>query len=396
MASHDKKSQDNPTDFGRRKLMIGSVVAGATAATLGIPNVARSHRRSFSDIARPIGRHGSLPRRKLGPLEVSAPGLGCMTMNGGYYNPPKAKEDMIQLIRWAFEQGVTHFDTAEVYGPYINEKLLGSAIAPIRDEITVSTKFGFGIGPNGERLGLNSRPEHIRRTVDQMLRRLRTDRIDLLYQHRVDPNVPIEYVAGTVKQLIAEGKVKHFGLSEPGLGTIRRAHAVQPVAAIQNEYSLLWRGPEDGLLDVLEELGIGLVCWSPTGAGLLTGSIEAHTRFTHPYYTDYRALHPRFQPDTLPANMALVDFVRRWARRKEVTPAELALGWLLAQKPWIVPIPGTTDPLHLMENLRAAEVSFTQQEMAEFNRELDQIEIRGQRLPDAVLKLSGVETPQPS
>lgn len=334
-----------------------------------------------------------LPTRKLGALEVSAIGLGCMSMNGGQYNAPKDKREMIPVIHAAIDRGVTYFDTAEVYGPFINEELVGEALAPYRDKVVIASKFGFDIEyATGRRTGgVNSRPEHIKAVVDASLKRLRTDYIDLLYQHRVDPQVPIEDVAGTVKDLIAEGKVKHFGLSEPGMKTLRRAHAIQPVAAVQNEYSLLWRGPEKEELAIFEELGIGLVPWTPLGAGLLTGTINANTTFDRPGYTDYRSFNPRFTPEALKGNMALVEFGRSWATRKEATPAQIALAWLLAQRPWIVPIPGTTNVDHLDEDLGALTVEFTPAELVEFNASLSQIVIHGERLRKELMVLSGVE-----
>ena len=336
-----------------------------------------------------------LPTRKLGALEVSAIGLGCMSMNGGQYNPPKDKREMILVIHAASDRGVTFFDTAEVYGPFINEELVGEALAPYRDKVVIASKFGFDIEySTGRRTGgVNSRPEHIKAVVEASLKRLRTDRIDLLYQHRVDPKVPIEDVAGAVKDLIAQGKVKHFGLSEPGMKTLRRAHAVQPVAAVQNEYSLLWRGPEKEELAIFEELGIGLVPWTPLGAGLLTGTINENTTFNRPGHTDYRSFNPRFTPEALKGNMALVEFTRNWAKRKEATPAQIALAWLLAQRPWIVPIPGTTNIDHLDEDLGALTVEFTPAELAEFNTSLSQIVIHGERLRKELMTLSGVEAP---
>ena len=353
----------------------------------------------------PIGPHvaqGALQkqpvvhaRRMLGALEVSAIGLGCMSMNGGQYNPPRDKGEMIRLIHRAVDLGVDFFDTAEVYGPFVNEELVGSALAPYRGKVVIATKFGFDIEyATGKRTGgLNSRPDHIKAVVDASLKRLNIETIDLLYQHRVDPTVPIEDVAGTVKDLIAAGKVRHFGLSEPGIQTLRRAHAVQPVAAVQNEYSLLWRGPEKELLPICEELGIGLVAWSPLGAGLLTGAIKANTKFDGPGYTDYRLTNPRFAPDALKANMALVDLLRQWAPRKEATPAQLALAWLLAQRPWIVPIPGTTNPHHLEENLGSMAITFTQEELLEFNAATAKIVVQGERLRKGLLALSDVEAP---
>jgi len=336
-----------------------------------------------------------IPRRKLGPLEVSALGLGCMSMNGGQYNPPKDKREMIRLIHQAVDRGVTFFDTAEVYGPFINEELVGEALAPFREKVVIATKFGFDLDyETGRRSGgVNSRPEHIRRVVEGSLKRLKVTTIDLLYQHRVDPKVPIEDVAGTVKDLIQQGKVKHFGLSEPGLQTVRRAHAVQPVTAIQNEYSLLARAPGESVFAVCEELGIGLVPWSPLGCGFLTGGINEKTPFAVPGHTDYRLTNPRFTPENLKANMPLVALLRDWARRKEATPAQIALAWLLAQKPWIIPIPGTTNPQHLDENLGAMAVIFAADELREINAATDAIMIHGARLRPELLALSGVEAP---
>jgi aryl-alcohol dehydrogenase-like predicted oxidoreductase len=287
-----------------------------------------------------------------GNLEVSAVGLGCMSMTWGY-GPPAAKPEMIKLIRAAHDRGVTFFDTAEAYGPFVNEELVGEALEPIRDHVVIGTKFGFDIDlKTGERSGgANSRPEHVKAVADAALKRLKTDRIDIFYQHRVDPAAPIEDVAGAVKDLIAAGKVKHFGLSEAGIPTIRRAHAVQPVTAVQSEYSLFWRGPEAGLLSALEELGIGFVPFSPLGAGFLTGKIDASTQFDA---SDFRNVVPRFSADARKANQVLVDIVRSVAARKAATPAQIALAWLLAQKPWIVPIPGTTRLHRVEENPRRA------------------------------------------
>ncbi|ABL71325.1 aldo/keto reductase [Paracoccus denitrificans] len=326
--------------------------------------------------------------RNLGNLEVSALGLGCMGMTG-VYGPGVEKADMIRLIHDAHDRGVTFFDTAEAYGPFANEELLGEALQPIRDKVVIATKFGFDIDlETGARNGgTNSRPERIKAVADAALRRLRTDRIDLFYQHRVDPNVPIEDVAGAVKDLIAAGKVKHFGLSEAGVGTIRRAHAVQPVTAVQSEYSLFWRGPEVELLPVLEELGIGFVPFSPLGAGFLTGKIDETTTFEQ---GDFRNLVPRFSPEARKANMALVGVVKSVADRKGATPAQVTLAWLLAQKPWIVPIPGTTKLHRLEENLGAVELELTATDLAEIDAEASKIEVQGERLPEAVLKMTGL------
>lgn len=342
-------------------------------------------------------------RRRLGKLEVFPVGLGCQWQPGAapgavhdLYSSTFDRAAAVALIRRAVDRGVTLIDTAEVYGPFLSEEIVGEALQGRRDKVVIETKFGMNVDlRTGRRLGgLNSRPERIRQVVEAQLRRLRTDRIDVLLQHRVDPQVPIEDVAGTVKDLVADGKVLHFGLSEPGIGTIRRAHAVLPLAVIQNEYSMLYRGPEVQVLPVCEELGIGFVCWSPLGMGFLTGTVTADTRFAGSPEADFRAAVPRFAPDALPANMALVDVVESWARRKNATPAQLALAWLLAQKPWIVPIPGTTNAAHMEENIGAANIAFTPDELQRLNRDVASIAIRGERLPPAVMKMSGVEAPQ--
>jgi len=321
-------------------------------------------------------------------LEVSTIGLGCMGMTG-VYGPEADKNQMIKLIRDAYDRGVTMFDTAEAYGPFANEMLLGEALAPIRDQVVIATKFGFDIDPEtGMRgLGTNSRPEHIKTVAEAALKRLKTDRIDLFYQHRVDPNVPIEDVAGTVKDLITEGKVKHFGMSEAGVQTIRRAHAVQPVTAVQSEYSLFWREPEAELLPTLEELGIGFVPFSPLGAGFLTGQISENTTFDA---GDFRNFVPRFSPEARKANLALVEVIKTVANRKNATPAQVALAWLLAQKPWIVPIPGTTKLYRLEENLGAIFLDLTAIDLAEINAGLTKIEVQGERLPEPILKMTGL------
>jgi aryl-alcohol dehydrogenase-like predicted oxidoreductase len=306
----------------------------------------------------------------------------------GVYGPGVDKADMIKLIHDAHDRGVTFFDTAEAYGPFANETLVGEALKPIRDKVVIATKFGFDIDlETGARWGgTNSRPEHIKAVAEAALKRLKTDRIDLFYQHRVDLNVPIEDVAGAVKELIAEGKVQHFGLSEAGVQTIRRAHAVQPLTAVQSEYSLFWRGPEAELLPVLEELGIGFVPFSPLGAGFLTGKIDENTKFEK---DDFRNMVPRFSPEARKANMAIVGVVKGVADRKGATPAQVALAWLLAQKPWIVPIPGTTKLSRLEENLGAVDLDLTASELAEINAEASKIEVQGERLPEAVLKMAG-------
>ena len=330
-----------------------------------------------------------MQKRKLGSsgLEVSALGLGCMGMSFGY-GPAADTREMIALIRTAVERGVTFFDTAEVYGPFRNEELVGEALAPFRSEVVIATKFGWNIDPEtGQQSpGLDSRPGHVKVATEGMLKRLRTDRVDLLYQHRVDPNVPIEDVAGAVKDLIREGKVGHFGLSEAGAKTIRRAHAVQPVAALQSEYSLWTRGPEAEILPTLEELGIGFVPFSPLGKGFLTGKIDESTSFDK---TDFRNVVPRFTPEARKANLAFVEVIRAMAERKTTTPARIALAWLLAQKPWIVPIPGTRKITRLEENLGAPAVEFTPDELRELDRASSTITVHGARYPEHLQNLVG-------
>jgi aryl-alcohol dehydrogenase-like predicted oxidoreductase len=319
--------------------------------------------------------------RKLGSLEVSALGLGCMGLSFGL-GPAAERSEAICVIRSAVDRGVTLFDTAEGYGPFINEELVGEALQPVRDQVVIATKFGFRIDANNALVGLDSRPEHIRDVVEASLKRLRTDRIDLLYQHRVDPNVPMEDVAGTVGELIREGKVKHFGLSEAGLENIRRAHAVQPVAAIQNHYSLWQREPEQGTLDLCEELGIGFVAWGPLGQGFLTGKINRDDKFDDP--SDLRSTFPRFTGEALEANFAVVDFLKDLAARKGATPARIALAWLLARKPFIVPIPGATKVEHLDDNLPAAELELTPGDMREIDEAFSKIDIKGAALSEAL------------
>ena len=328
-------------------------------------------------------------KRKLGkshPLEVSAIGLGCMGMSFGY-GPAKDKNEMISLIQAAVERGVTFFDTAEVYGPFTNEELVGEALAPFRRQVMIATKFGFKFGPKGEQIGLDSRPEHIKEVAEASLKRLRTDVIDLFYQHRVvDPTVPIEDVASAIKDLIHEGKVKHFGLSEAGVQTIRRAHAVQPVTALQNEYSLWWRKPEEDVFPTLEELGIGFVPFSPLGRGFLTGKMNQNTTFDS---TDLRSTLPRFTPEARKANQALVDLLGEIAKRKKATSAQIALGWLLAQKPWIVPIPGTTKLNRLEENIGAASVELTPEDLREVDSAASKITVQGARYPEKLEQMTG-------
>jgi len=327
-----------------------------------------------------------MQKRKLGKsnLEVSAIGLGCMGMSAGF-GPPIDKQQGISLIRAAVERGVTFFDTAEVYGPWTNEELVGEALAPMRDKVVIATKFGWKIDADGKNTGgLDSRPEHIKNVADASLKRLRTDIIDLFYQHRVDPEVPIEDVAGAVKELIQAGKVRHFGLSEAGVKTIRRAHAVQPVAALQSEYSLFWRGPEKEILPTLEQLAIGFVPFSPLGKGFLTGTIKEDTQFDK---TDFRNIVPRFTPENRKANQALVDVVTKFAQQKKATPAQIALAWILAQKPWMVPIPGTTKLRRLEENIGAATVELTPDDLSEIDDAASQIKLEGARYPEHLQKM---------
>jgi aryl-alcohol dehydrogenase-like predicted oxidoreductase len=327
-----------------------------------------------------------MQKRTLGNsgLEVSAVGFGCMGISYGY-GQPTSREDGIGIIRAAVDAGVTFFDTAEAYGPFTNEELIGEALAPVRDRVVIATKFGFKF-QDGKQVGLDSRPAHIREVVEASLKRLKTDRLDLLYQHRVDPDVPIEDVAGTLKDLIGEGKVKHFGLSEAGAPTIRRAHAVHPVTALQSEYSLWWREPERDVLPVLEELGIGFVPFSPLGKGFLTGQIDDKTTFDA---TDFRNLVPRFAAENRKANLSFVEWLKTFAERKRAPPAQIALAWLLAQRPWIVPIPGTTKPHRLRENLGAADIQLTDDDLRDIDRAASEITIHGARYPERLQKMVG-------
>ena len=334
-------------------------------------------------------------RRKLASLEVSSLGIGVQNMSRTYQTTIPTRPEMINIIRTAFDRGVTFYDAAEAYGPHEVERILGEGVAPFRDRVVITSKFGWNIDlETGERHpGLNSRPDHIKLAVEGMLKRLRTDRVDLLYQHRVDPDVPIEDVAGAVKSLMDQGKVLHWGLSEMGLSTLRRAHSALPVTAVQSEYSMLWRGPESEVLPLCEELGIGFVPWSPLGVSFLTGAIDARTRFAD---GDIRKIEGRFSAENLPHNLALVELIKSWAKHKQATPAQIALAWLMAQKPWIVPIPGTTQMPHLLENIGADSVRFRPEELAELNAAVGTIKVQGARLPDAVLAYSGVEAPEKS
>lgn len=360
--------------LARRRFLAGGLAVGA-AALLSSSLHGMAHAATLPSPSATENRQQprSLPQRRLGSLQVSAIGLGCLSMVG-YYGGTYAKKDMIALIRRAYDSGVTFFDTAEVYGPYTSEEWVGEALAPVRDEVVIATKFGFGV-EEGRPTALNSRPDHIRRAVEGSLRRLRTDHIDLLYQHRVDPKVPMEDVAGTVKDLIREGKVLHFGLSEASAASIRRAHAVQPVSAVQSEYSLLWREPETKIFPTLRELGIGLVPYCPLGRGFLTGAIDENSRFT----TGRLSTLPQFTPEALKHNMPLPRLIRTWAERKQCTMSQFAIAWLLAQAPWIAPIPGTTNPAHLDDFLGGAAVSLTPEELEEFEREYGGITLMGHR-----------------
>jgi aryl-alcohol dehydrogenase-like predicted oxidoreductase len=387
--SKNDESRDGRADaLGRRDFLTKTALAGAALALSSAPTAASQHQATSSGAGSPTPKLSG--RRKLASLEVSSVGLGVQNMSRTYQTTVPRRPEMINIIRTAFDRGVTFFDAAEAYGPFEVERILGEGVEPFRNKVVITSKFGWKIDPEtGQfRMGLNSRPEHIRQAVEGMLKRLRTDRIDLLYQHRVDPQVPIEDVAGVVKDLMAQGKVLHWGLSEMGLETLRRAHAAQPVTAVQNEYSMLWRGPEKEVIPLCEELGIGFVPWSLFGVQFLTGAIDANTRFAP---GDIRGVESRFSPENLPHNLALVELVKRWAERKSATPGQIALAWLMAQKPWIVPIPGTTQMAHMLENTSATEIRFTSTELAELNAAVSAIEIRGVRLPDQVLALSGVE-----
>ena len=398
MTQHESPAND-PQRLGRRGFLAAAAGAAVAPALLG----AGAGAAAAQEGGRGGGRgHGGRDvvrkattltgRRRLGSLEVSSLGLGCQTMPGNLYGPVTSREDMVALIRTAYDRGVTFFDTAEAYGPFESERIVGEALQRVRRHVVIATKFGWNIDPDtGERLeGLNSRPEQIRRAVDGMLGRLRTDYIDLLYQHRVDPQVPIEDVAGTVKELVDAGKVRHWGLSEPGLQTVRRAHAEHPLTAIQNEYSPTWLGPESEVLPLCEELGIGFVPWSPISAGFSTGTINPSTRFAE---RDYRVAIPRHSPDAMPHNMQLVQVLSDWAVRKGATPTQIALAWHLAKRPWIVPIPSTTRLSHLLENIGAEEVELSRSEVEELNRDIAAVEIQGARQPAGVLAACGVEAP---
>ena len=381
-------------DTQRRIFFSTSMVAasGAAAASAGLLGCATAQTPAGAAHSGQASPGHISARRKLGSLEVSSVGLGVQNMARTYQTTIPSRPEMVNIIRAAYERGVTFFDTAEAYGPHECERILGEAITPFRNKVVITSKFGWNIdlqtGARGP--GLISRPAHIKLAVEGMLKRLRTDRIDLLYQHRVDPQVPIEDVAGAIKDLKAQGKVLHWGLSEMGLQTLRRAHAELPITAVQSEYSMLWRGPEKEVLPLCQELGIGFVPWSPLGVGFLTGAIDQNTRFAE---GDIRRIEPRFSPETRANNLALVRLVKTWAERKNTTPARIAMAWLLAQKPWIVPIPGTTQMAHMVDNIGAAEVTFSADELQALNAGLAAITVQGERLPPAVLVYSGVEAP---
>ncbi len=382
------------TRHDRRRFLAGAAALTASPLMAGLATAASGSDRTANTSSGARAQASLRGRRKLGALEVSSVGLGVQNMSRTYQTTIPSRSEMHNIIQTAFERGLTFYDAAEAYGPHEVERILGEGVAPFRNEIVIATKFGWNIDQEtGERRpGLNSRPDHIKQVVEGMLKRLRTDRIDLLYQHRVDPQVPIEDVAGAVKDLMAEGKVLHWGLSEMGLKTLRRAHAALPVSAVQSEYSMLWRGPEQQVIPLCEELGIGFVPWSPLGVGFLTGAIDEKTRFAD---GDIRKIETRFSPENVTLNLALVRLLETWAERKRATPAQIALAWLMARKPWIVPIPGTTQMAHMLENIGAATISFDGGELKELETSLAGITIRGERLPPVVQAFSGVEAPLP-
>ncbi|MEN2399405.1 aldo/keto reductase [Flavobacterium sp. MC2016-06] len=378
----------------RRSILKTAGLALAGSALLPFSSFAQSKAGNDNSEEKDKSPLISPGKRMLGnSLEVSSIGIGVQNMSRNYQTTIPSRSEMHRIIRAAFDNGVTFFDAAEAYGPFEVERILGEGVTSFRDKIVIATKFGWNIDQEtGQRLtGLNSRPEHIKIVVEGMLKRLKTDRIDLLYQHRVDPQVPIEDVVGVIQELIKEGKLLHYGLCEPGLQTVRRAHAMHPLTAIQNEYSLLWRGPEKAIIPLCEELGIGFVPWSPLGVGFLTGAIDSNTRFAP---GDIRGIESRFSPENLPANVALVELIKKWSQEKKAAPAQISLAWLLAQKSFIVPIPGTTQMAHMLENTGASQIKFTSKELLEFNKELDAVKILGERLPAGVLAFSDVEAPE--
>jgi len=385
-----KRSMNRRSFLGVTGAVAAATVAGghavSAAAERGTAPVTPRNERRF--MLRFVPVNG---RRKLGSLEVSSVGLGVQNMSRSYETLVPYRPEMIDIIRAAYDHGVTFFDTAEAYGPLECERILGESIAPFRNKVAITSKFGWNIDPETGRfqMGLNSKPDHIKKAVEGMLKRLRTDHIDLVYQHRVDPQVPIE-VAGAVKDLMSEGKILHWGLCEMGPNTLRRAHAALPVSAVQNEYSMLWRGPEEEIVPLCQELGIGFVPWSPLGVQFLTGAIDENTRFAP---GDIRGMEPRFSSENLKHNMDLVKLVQQWGERKNAAPGQIALAWLMAQKPWIVPIPGTTQMAHMIQNVGATSVVFTPDEIKELNAAVSSIQIQGKRLPDGIIALSGVEAP---
>nr|WP_314499114.1 aldo/keto reductase [uncultured Chryseobacterium sp.] len=375
----------------RREILKTIGLAAVGTALLPFENVAKAATSGSNNPEQ--DKHILSGRRKLGKsLEVSSIGLGVQNMSRTYQTTIPSRKEMHRIIQKAFDNGVTLFDTAEAYGPFECEKILGEATSSFRDKIVIETKYGWNIDQEtGKRLpGLNSKPEHIKIVVEGMLKRLKTDRIDLLYQHRVDPEVPIEDVVGAIKDLIKEGKILHYGLSEPGVETVRRAHKIHPVTAIQNEYSLLWRGPEQKIIPLCEELGIGFVPWSPLGVGFLTGAVDENTRFAQ---GDIRGNETRFSPENIQQNLKLVKVLKEWSENKEATPAQISLAWLLHQKSWIVPIPGTTQMSNMLDNLGADKIKFTNTEFKEFNTAIDAVKIAGERLPNSVQQFSDVEAP---
>ena len=387
MQNIEKTDQGTTQKVNRRTFLHGTGLLTVATLTGGFSLSAAAQESGQT----PAPAHMSGPR-KLGTLEVSSVGLGVQNMSRSYETLVPYRPEMINLIRAAYDHGVTFFDTAEAYGPLECERILGESIEPFRNKVVITSKFGWNIDPDtGQfQMGLNSKPDHIKKAVEGMLKRLRTDRIDLLYQHRVDPQVPIEDVAGAVKDLMSQGKVLHWGLSEMGPNTLRRAHAALPLTAVQNEYSMLWRGPEEVILPLCQELGIGFVPWSPLGVQFLTGAIDENTRFAQ---GDIRGMESRFSPENLKHNLELVKLVKQWAERKQAAPGQIALAWLMAQKPWIVPIPGTTQIAHMIQNAEARSLVFAPEEIKALNASLAEIHVQGQRLPDGVLALSGIEAP---
>lgn len=391
---NDTKNKSTNEEISRRKFFkTGAVMAVGSLAIPSYGNSQANERLTAIHNEQVSSLTALQSLRKLGDgLEVSSIGLGVQNMSRTYQTTIPSRSEMHHIIQSAFDNGVTFFDAAEAYGPHEVERILGEGIASFRDKVVIATKFGWNINQETGQFqsGLNSQPEHIKKVVEGMLKRLRTDRIDLLYQHRVDPGIPIEDVVGAIKDLISEGKVLHYGLSEPGPQTIRRAQATHPIAAIQNEYSLLWRGPETTIIPLCQELGIGFVPWSPLGVGFLTGAIDERTRFAQ---GDFRSSETRFAPENIAKNMPLVKLLKAWSSQKQASPAQIALAWLLAQKPWIVPIPGTTQIAHMKENVGADLLKFTNEELEEFTKQLNEIQISGERLPAGVLAMSGVEAP---